>query len=469
MLDRMETKLRVASARKRLNRGGAAGPKLGLYSLARSTWWFATGYPADQFARLLKESQSWSRPRLEEYRDGKLRDLIAHCYDRVPYYRKVMDDRGLKPSDITSAKELYKLPVLTKDIVRRRAAELLAKDVGRMATSWTMTGGTTGEPMRICKNQECAAWSGMCYERGLSWAGKGVNEPVVQLFGGSLGFESSTFTSRMGKLLARDLYIPAFEMNAATIGDFIERIERSRCRFVIGYASAIYRLAVLAKESNRKLEFAAVFPTAELMLPDWEEVISETFQCAVLPYYGCGEVNSLGFSAPGRDDYLIPEEHALIEILKADDDHDLSGSGQFLVTDLDNYAMPVLRYANGDAGKIGPPDGAAPFARIERLDGRYNSLLMTDRGELISGVIGTHIFRLTSSIKTYRIFQEEPLRIVVKVVPKSGAISLGDESLLRHLFTKYLGERMRIEIQEANELPPPPSGKSVFVVNHCLA
>ena len=82
----------------------------------------------------------------------------------------------------------------------------------------------------------------------------------------------------------------------------------------------------------------------------------------------------------------MPEEHAVIEILRPDKSVYLTGEGPFLITDLDNYAMPIIRYANGDAGKISDHGGCGfPFTRIERLDGRYNSLLMTHKGDLISG------------------------------------------------------------------------------------
>jgi phenylacetate-CoA ligase len=154
--------------------------------------------------------------------------------------------------------------------------------------------------------------------------------------------------------------------------------------------------------------------------------------------------------------------------MQGDGSTQLYGDGRFLLTDLDNYAMPIVRYANGDAGKVSPPKGRFPYSRIERLDGRYNSLLMTDSGDLISGVIGTHVFRLTSSVKTYRIIQEEPLRITVKMVPKNGKVSENDERLVVDLFAKYLGKGITIRLEKVQELPIPPSGKSVFVVNHCL-
>jgi phenylacetate-CoA ligase len=165
---------------------------------------------------------------------------------------------------------------------------------------------------------------------------------------------------------------------------------------------------------------------------------------------------------------MIPEEHALIEVTSKDNSTNLHGDGRFLITDLDSYAMPIIRYANGDAGRISAADGRFPFSRIERLDGRYNSLLMTDSGNLISGAIGPHVFRHTLSVRSYRIIQEEPLKVVIKIVPKSGRVSRDDRELIAHLFAKHLGNRMKITIETVPDLPVPPSGKSVFVENHCL-
>ncbi len=441
---------------------------MGLYSTLRSARWWVVNYPADACARFLNASEHWSRGQIEDYRNDKLSKLIAHCYENVPYYRTIMDEGNVRPQEIRRAEDLGRLPVLTKDIIRTYSKELLAKNLAQMDVHWSKTGGTTGEPMRICKNTECKAWEAMCQERGFKWGGKDVEDPAIRLTGGSLGIDKASFASRAGNMFRGDLFLSAFELHAENALSYFEKIRRARCRFIIGYASALYRLAVLAKETDQKIQFAAAFPTAELMLPEWEETIRASFKCRTLPYYGGGEVDSTGYSTPQSNGYLIPEEHALIEVMERDGKSQLYGDGRFLVTDLDNYAMPMIRYANGDAGRISVADGDFPYSRIERLDGRYNSLLITDTGDLISGVIGTHVFRLTSSVKSYRVIQEEPLSVTIKMVPRVDEVSEDDERLVLDLFSKYLGKRMRIHIEKVPSLPVPPSGKSVFVVNHCL-
>ena len=237
----------------------------------------------------------------------------------------------------------------------------MANNISEMTVSWTKTGGTTGEPMRIGKNRECKAWEAMCLERGFKWGGKTADEPAIRLTGGTLGIDKTSFASRVGNMFRGDLFLPAFELRSENAMSYFEKIRQSQSRFLVGYASAIYRFAMLAQELDQEVRLTAVFPTAELMLPEWEEGIRNTFKCSVLPYYGCGEVNALGFSAPQSEGYLVPEEHALIEVMQADGTAQLYGEGRFLVTDLDNYAMPIIRYANGDAGKTLETQWAFPF------------------------------------------------------------------------------------------------------------
>jgi phenylacetate-CoA ligase len=440
-----------------------------IYSFLRSAGWRLSGYPADAIKAFLSRSQHWERAQLLAYRDEKLRRLVTHCYHNVPYYRWKMREAGVSPQDINGAQDLAKLPLLTKQDVRMHAKDLLASDVAQNRVSWSRTGGTTGEPIRIAKDRNCAAWESMGLERGLEWGGLAAEHPRVRLFGGSLGLDRTRWVRRVGGVLRREVVLPAFELRRDTAPMFFERIRRSGARHLIGYASAIYRLAVLSDQMDAGLRFDAVFPTAEQLVPEWEEAIRTSFRCDVLPYYGCGEVNSLGYSIPGSRSYVVPEEHCLIEVLQDDARTRLEGDGRFVITSLVNYAMPLLRYVNGDMGAVRVASGPLPFARIERLGGRYNSLLMTETGDLISGVIGTHVFRhLSGSVQAYRIIQEEPLHVVIKIVPAGDAVPSEDEELIRRLFVRHLGDRMRITIEQVASLPAFASGKTVFVINRCL-
>jgi phenylacetate-CoA ligase len=380
-----------------------------------------------------------------------------------------MDREKLKPHDVQRASDLVKLPLLTKEIIRTNQNNLMSLNISQMKVTWSKTGGTTGEPMQICRNREAGAWANMCHERGLTWAGMKPDDRRVSLFGGSLGVgvNRPSLVKHVSHLLRRDLFLPAFELRADTVGSYFDTIKRSKCRFLVGYTSAIYRLAKLAEERNEDIRFTAVFPTAEILLPEWEEVIGNVFKCPVVPYYGCGEINALGYYRHQRH-YSVPDEHVIIEVMQKDGSASLSGDGRFILTDLDNYAMPVIRYLNGDAGQISVySDSDSPFTQIDRLDGRFNSFLMTDNGDLISGAMGPHIFRLFPSVSSYQIVQEDPLTIIIQIVPKA-EFSEHDKQSLLCIFGRHLGSKMKILIQLVSHIAKPPSGKTMFVINRCL-
>ena len=66
----------------------------------------------------LQESQWWSREKLEEYQMQQLGKLLEHAYENVPYYRKIFDERGLKPKDVQGLDDLKQLPYLTKKNIK---------------------------------------------------------------------------------------------------------------------------------------------------------------------------------------------------------------------------------------------------------------------------------------------------------------------------------------------------------------
>ena len=81
--------------------------------------------------KFLQESQWWSREKLEEYQMQQLAKLLTHSYENVPYYRRMFEERGLRPENIQDFDDLRKLPYLTKDIIRENLSDLLAQNYSK--------------------------------------------------------------------------------------------------------------------------------------------------------------------------------------------------------------------------------------------------------------------------------------------------------------------------------------------------
>lgn len=421
---------------------------------------------------LMAESERWPAHKMQELRDRKLRDLVARMWEVSPYYRQLMTEKGVRPADIRGIADLPKLPIMDKATLREQAQGLRARDIPDRDVEWGVTGGTTGLPMRVPRDLAGTPWMRGCYWRGFGWGGLKLGMPWVQLFGGSLGQGSRKY-NRIKNWFAGKVFLPAFELSGENVASYVAAIQEAGARFLVGYASACHQLAVFVEQAGLSLKLDAVFPTAELMPEQWGERIGRVFNAKVLPYYGCGEIQSLGYTCPETPGvYHTCDEHAVIEVESPDGQATLEGEGAFLITDLDNAAFPLIRYRNGDAGKLAAPGCGCgrTLGRIVRVDGRINDVLVTMTGAAISGVIGTHAFRVVRGVDAFQIVQSRPGQVVIKIVrAPAGYDPAIEEPKLKGIFGKHLGEGADVAIEYPSELPKTAAGKSRFMINEYLA
>src|SRR5262249_43323276 len=97
----------------------------------------------------LEGSQWWTKDEIVEYQSTRLKKLIDHSYNTVPYYRRLFDNHKLKPADIKSPDDLYKIPVFTKEDVRKHSHDMLSRDAHIKNLVQNKTSGTTGKSLQF--------------------------------------------------------------------------------------------------------------------------------------------------------------------------------------------------------------------------------------------------------------------------------------------------------------------------------
>jgi len=430
----------------------------------------ATGLGLLQAIRLLAETERWERRRLDELRDRKLCRLVEHAYAASSHYRRMMDEHGVRPSDIQGIADIHRLPILTRDVLRQHWDALRFRDAGPVET--VSTGGTTGSPLKVVRDRAGSVWQRGCYWRGLGWGGLRLGEPYVQLFGGTLGVARTRRLDGARNWFSGKHFLPAFELGPKNVARYIDAVRASGARHLVGYTSAVYLLASHAERVGAQMELCAVFPTAEPLLDGWSATIARAFRARVLPYYGCGEIQSLGYSCPAAEApvYHSCDEHAVLEV-ETPGGPRLSGEGPFLVTDLDNHALPMIRYRNGDAGALASPGCACgrSLARITRIDGRVNDVLFRTSGEAVSGAIGPHAFKMVEGVEQFQIVQRRPGQVLVRVVRLPGYVAATEEAKIDRAFRQHLGRDAEIEIRYVDAIPRTPAGKARFIINEVAA
>ena len=124
-----------------------------------------------EYREFLDKSQWFSGKELGDYQDEQLRGIVEYAYQHVPYYREVLDERGLKPQDIATRADLSKLPTLDKKTIKARFADLLSDEFDLAKVSRGNTSGTTGSPLEICYDPEMIRMNYAMLDRQYRWTG----------------------------------------------------------------------------------------------------------------------------------------------------------------------------------------------------------------------------------------------------------------------------------------------------------
>lgn len=240
--------------------------------------------------KFLKKSQWWSKEQLEEYQLGQLSKLLNHAYENVPYYRKVFDDRGLKPEDIQDFDDLQKLPFLTKEIARENLDDLKARNYPGDKFEYVTTSGTTGT-------------TGLYYERGVSrareWAfmktqwdrvGYHFWDKCAILRGYAVESEDKNNFSKYS-LFGRWLILSPFHMSEENLPKYIEKIRGFKPRFIQAYPSAIVIIAKYMAENDIEpfQSIKALLCGSEKLYSSQRELLEGVFRCRVYSWYGHAE------------------------------------------------------------------------------------------------------------------------------------------------------------------------------------
>lgn len=424
---------------------------------------------ARQAAAILAKSESLEGEAFDEWQNRAFSRLIRHSYESVPYYRRVMDKLSLTPQDFSRVEDVAKLPLLTKDIIRREGDRLKSSSYKGLNLIISKSGGTTGEPIESLLDEREYYLEAYTYHRGLQWMGWKPGMGTLKLFGGSLGFPTKkSWKSRLRDHAFGVLFIPAFEINRNNFNFYWRRIIRNGENIIIGYASAIYNLACLAEEilgphqlSKAKLKYA--FFTAEVMDPMWAEKIRKVLGCEVKGFYGCGEVNSLGFQVEDGAPYIVPSDHVILESVE-----DNGIANHITATPLYNYAKPLIRYVNGDLGEVEPPQVKSKYPKLKNFAGRSADMFLKEDGSRTSSILGTHsILKSRIPVKKYQYIQKE-VDLVEMRYQMDGGQDLTNEQRqqLTRIFKDYLGQQLQMEFVRTNDFVVSKNAKHRIMISH---
>ncbi len=416
-------------------------------------------YPRAIKARrdLLSEAESWSAERRRGWVQERLERTLDHAVTNIPYYRRTLAPFRSRFAELIERLDLSPLPILTKETVRNHFDELCADSSERYRPIPVTTSGSTGTPTRFLLDREANVDHFAAIWRVLNWAGYRFGNRFADLTG---------YIPRRGRLFEYDprlncLHLSSFNFKRENIPLYVQRLRRFRPVLLKAYPSSLDLLSRWIREAGLEpYRPKALLTCAESLLDHQRATIEETFGRQLHDFYNQNERAALiSTCAAGR--YHVHEEYSFLEFLGRPD----AGPAQIVATSFHNLAMPLIRYQTNDLAML-DSGSACPCGRgyrtVQRIVGRVEDVVVTPDGRHVGRLDAA--FKSSPGIRLSQIVQQTVDRIRVDIV-RSEHYAPSDGETLEHELRARLGDRIGIDFNFVDHIPPGRNGKIQFVIS----
>lgn len=406
-------------------------------------WWRARrmGPVFRDKVREFQSRETFDHSQWREFQTQRLRLLLNHCFNTVPYYRGTWARLGIDEGALErfEVEDLGRLPTITKDDVRQAPNSFVSEvpNKGRIYTSHTS--GSTGCPLEIRMTAATHRTIYAAYEaRCRNWAG--VNWKMSRaMIGGRLVVPKAVSGPPFWRYNAaeRQLYLSAFHIAPSTAPHYAAVLNRYRPDYLVGYASAHYFLARMLDEAGIAVHSPkAILTSSEKLDGEMRVVLERVYRCEVFDGYSGVESCCLA-SECGEHRLHVSPDVGVVELLDEPGLAVESGDdGEIVATGLLNFDQPLVRYRTGDVARssVGPCPCGSSMPVLNELVGRLEDTVIGRDGRETVRFHG--LFVGLASISEAQLVQERVGLFTVRVVAPEGLGDFERETISKRLFDR---------------------------------
>jgi phenylacetate-CoA ligase len=426
-----------------------------------------TGKSISRNLNFLLESQWWNKEQIKDYQEMKLRKLIKHSIQTVPYYNDLFKRLGLKVEDIQTHDDLKKLPILTKAIIKKEGIEQFTSSaISKKDMLLFSSSGSTGEPLQfyVTKNSESTLKAAAI--RGWYWMGYKLGDKYVKL---SMHPPSSNI-KKIQNYFNRCLYLSTTQLTEQAFNIIIEKIAQYNPKIIRGYPAPLFFLAEIIekREEIKYPNLLAINTTGSTLHNDVREKIQKIFNVKIYDSYSC-EGGTVFFQCENLDHYHPAEEYAISEFIEDNfTKNDPDKARRHISTDLNNFATPFIRYDTQDYLVLAEEKNCKcgrNFLNIAQIKGRDGDILITPSGRYLIVNNFVAYFECVPSIEQFQVYQDRLNLIYIRLVVNK----LFNEKVEKELFDywkNYIGYDVELKFEIVDEIKLTPTGKRRNVIRN---
>lgn len=416
------------------------------------------------------EKLQWISPNeLEEVRFRKLRELLLHANKNIPFYADRFANAGFNPTGMQSLKDFKVLPLLTKAEIRRNLKAMLWTNCPGGLHRYN-TGGSSGEPLIFYFDRRRQAYDAAARALTHRWWEIDIGDKELYLWGSPLEITKQDRIKDLRDRLTNQLLLSAFEISPDMIPEFVTRMRKFKPKCVFGYPSTIALFCRLANQEGFDLSgegVKVVFSTAEVLYEYQKKIISDVFGgIPVVDSYGSREGGFISHECQEGSMHVM-DQNVIVEYICDGKPVGPGEDGEIVITHLDNWAMPFIRYRTGDVAQF--EDQTCKCGRnlsiMKKIRGRTTDFVVTPDGRWQHALSLIYVVRDIQGVIEFKIIQETVKDITVLLrIDKSLFPRDGEQTIMKG-FKKRMGKEVEVNIKFVDEIPRDASGKYRYVVS----
>jgi phenylacetate-CoA ligase len=389
-------------------------------------------------------------------REQYLAQLLQHAVSSTPFYKNYQQFGSIKD-----------FPVINKSIIRNKVDDFIAAGFQKETLHKVTTSGSTGTPFTVYHDEKKRLRHTADNIYFLRKAGFDVGERLYYMRVWNSINRKGWLKRTIENLRMEEIGELSREY---TLG-LIDRLEKDHSgkallAFASTYEALLINLLALNKtQINTRVK--TIVSMSESLPENVREQLMEIFNCPVVSRYSNMENGFLGQENNGNtSEYIINSASYFIEILQLDKDEPVAmeQAGRVVVTDLFNFAMPLIRYDTGDVATISQLSTSGikgPFFR--KIEGRVVDFIYSVSGVLLSPHVITNSMWKYTEVKQFQFIQVDKTNYIIKLNIES--LNAARENELLTDLRQYVGEAANINIEYVHDIPLLASGKRKKIVN----
>lgn len=390
---------------------------------------------------------------LRRIQEKRLRYIVNFAYRNSRIYKEKFKNAHITPSDIQTLDDLTKIPLITKEEIKEVFPDgIVTCGFTENTCKTETTSGSSGNMLKILHDPPAWSRCNAVVYRDLLGAGVRPWHKYSVMSHIDVTFEEASKKS----VFKRVLIIP--EMMSEE--EHVKLLRIHRPHVVGGHPSLFVMMAkVIEKKGIEDVNPELILVGGEVAYPEYRRYIEKIFKCETFDKYGAYETYSISWECRHHKNH-IDADSVLVEFLREGEPVAAGERGEVVVTNLQNRAMPFIRYRLGDVGV--PSDELCECGRtlplIKEVEGKSDDFIVLPSGDLIPSRRVIPPFFAEPRIGQFKVIQDRKTHVLIKISPLDGFTEEIEHKLLKDL-ERILGESMSVEIEKVDDIEQTGRGK----------